>query len=94
MKLPLSVCGELASDPIAVLLLLGMGIRQLSMSSAKIPQIKWLIRSVSTQHTADLLKQALTLDNSKDIRSLGRQFIEDNQLTKFIDVNQADSSQA
>jgi signal transduction protein with GAF and PtsI domain len=71
-----------------------MGIRQLSMSSAKIPQIKWLIRSVSTHQTADLLKQALTLDNSKDIRSLGRQFIEDNQLTKFIDVNQADSSQA
>jgi len=91
MKLPLSVCGELASDPIAVLLLLGMGIRQLSMSSAKIPQIKWLIRSVSTQQTADLLKQALTLDNSKAIRSLGRQFIEDNQLTKFIDVNQTDT---
>jgi phosphoenolpyruvate-protein phosphotransferase len=94
MQIPLSVCGELASDPIAVLLLLGMGVRQLSMSSAKIPQIKWLIRSVSTEQTAGLLRQALELDNSKAIRSLGRQFIEDNQLTKFIDVNQTDTSDA
>jgi phosphotransferase system enzyme I (PtsI)/phosphotransferase system enzyme I (PtsP) len=87
MKLPLSVCGELASDPMAVILLLGMGIRKLSMSSSKIPQIKWLIRSVSTQQASNLLAEALALDNSKDIRLLCRKFIEDNGLTKFIDVD-------
>ena len=38
--LPVSVCGEMASDPVAVVLLIGMGIRQLSMSAAKIPLIK------------------------------------------------------
>lgn len=86
MGIPLSVCGEMAADPLAVVLLVGMGIRQLSMSSAKIPQTKWLIRSISTGQAEGLLEQLLELDNTKDIRRIGRQYLEANQLTKFIDV--------
>ncbi len=68
--LPLSLCGEMAADPAAVVFLLGIGIRTLSMSASKLPRIKWLLRSMSAQDAADLARQALTLDNSADIRAL------------------------
>ncbi len=69
-KLPLSLCGEMAADPAAVVLLLGMGIRTLSMSAAQLPRIKWLIRSLSIARAEDLLTQALCLHNVTAIRTL------------------------
>jgi phosphotransferase system, enzyme I, PtsP len=71
MKLPLSVCGEMASDPVAVLLLLGMGVRRLSISSSKIPLIKHLVRSISISDAEVALQEALGLDNAADIRACG-----------------------
>ncbi len=67
-NLPLSVCGEMASDPVAVVLLLGMGVRKLSMSAAKLPQIKWLIRSLSMAEAEALLKRVMKVDNVERIR--------------------------
>lgn len=69
-NLPLSLCGEMATDPLAVILLLGMGITTLSMSATKLPRIKFLIRSVPQRKAAALLKQCLQLDNVQDIRAL------------------------
>ncbi|MFW1677881.1 phosphoenolpyruvate--protein phosphotransferase [Pontibacter sp. JAM-7] len=66
--LPLSVCGEMAADPVAVVLLLGMGVRKLSMSAAKLPQIKWLIRSLSIAEAEALLKRVMKVDNVERIR--------------------------
>lgn len=68
-NLPLSVCGEMASDPIAVVLLMGMGVQRLSMSAAKLPRIKWLIRNVECNWAQDILQHCLSLDDVKDIRS-------------------------
>lgn len=73
--LPVSVCGEIASDPVAVVFLMGMDIRQLSMSAAKIPLIKSLIRLLSQAETEQLLATALTFDNAKEIRKLGLSFL-------------------
>ena len=44
--LPVSVCGEMASDPVGAVLLLGLGYRTLSVSPPAIPLVKWVIRSV------------------------------------------------
>ncbi|HSG45960.1 MAG TPA: putative PEP-binding protein [Anaerolineales bacterium] len=68
-----SICGEMGSDPLAVMLLLGMGVRKLSMSSAKLPRIKWLIRSLEIADTEKFLRAALELDNAQSIRELGRE---------------------
>lgn len=68
--LPLSLCGEMAADPIAVVLLLGMGIERLSMSAAKLPKIKYLIRQTSLVQCQAVLKQALTLETNEEIRTL------------------------
>lgn len=80
MNLPVSVCGEMASDPVAVTLLLGMGIQQLSMSAAKIPLIKWILRGVSREQAERLLAEVLEQDNATAIRQLGQQFLASNQL--------------
>jgi signal transduction protein with GAF and PtsI domain len=70
--LPLSLCGEMATDPLAVILLLGMGISTLSMSATKLPRIKHLIRKLPQRRAEIILQQCLLLDNSQDIRALLR----------------------
>lgn len=69
--LPVSVCGEMAADPVAVILLIGMGVRSLSLSSAKLPKIKWMIRSLSVDQARRVLSKALTYDDVERIRQLG-----------------------
>lgn len=70
-QLPVSLCGEMASDPVAVLILIGMGVRRLSLSSSSLPKIKWLIRSVPISLAEDILKKALDMDSIENIRQLG-----------------------
>ena len=67
---PVSVCGEMAADPAAVILLLGMGIDSLSVSVSAIPRIKWVIRSFSTDRAEALLAQCRLLENPEQTRSL------------------------
>lgn len=70
LGIPLSLCGEMASDPATVVLLLGMGIRTLSMSASKLLRIKWLIRSISAARASELAQQALTMENATVIRQM------------------------
>jgi len=65
-KIPVSVCGELASDPIAACCLMGLGINTLSMNAVVLPLVKQLLRSNSyndMQQLADKVLQAETLDD-------------------------------
>lgn len=77
LDLPVSVCGEMASDPRAVLLLLGMGVHTLSMSAYKLPVVKWLIRHISVTDCQALLQQAIALDNDKATQALLSQKLRD-----------------
>lgn len=74
-ELPVSLCGEMASDPISVLLLTGMGIRRFSMSAARIPSIKWLIQQVKTADLETLVTEALKLSDAESIRKLAETFL-------------------
>ena len=65
---PISVCGELAADPIMAILLLGMGFDSLSMSARSLLRIKWAIRHVSFAKSEALVKEILKLDDSIEIR--------------------------
>lgn len=67
---PVAVCGEMACDPAAVILLLGMGIDSLSMSVASIPRIKWVVRSFSRAFARELLQLALEFENPYHIRRM------------------------
>ncbi len=58
---PVSVCGEMASEPGAALLLLGAGVDSLSVSRASLPSIKWLIQSFSILQAQELFATAIEL---------------------------------
>lgn len=67
---PVSICGEMASDPASVILLLGMEIDSLSVSLAGLPRVKWVIRSFSRARAKALYHEALGLEEPDAIRKL------------------------
>ena len=72
-KTPVSICGEMAGDPMAALLMLGMGVDSLSMTSSSLARIKWVIRSFNRRRARNLLKRALEAENPQSVRrDLGR----------------------
>jgi phosphoenolpyruvate-protein phosphotransferase (PTS system enzyme I) len=61
------MCGELAGDPSATLLLLGMGLKEFSMSAALIPAIKNIIISNSMRKAKEICAIVMDMNNSDDI---------------------------
>ncbi len=66
-EIPVSMCGEMAGDPMFVELLLGMGLRQFSVAPALAPTIKKIIRSVSTGEAKELAESVLSLETHDEI---------------------------
>jgi phosphoenolpyruvate-protein phosphotransferase (PTS system enzyme I) len=65
---PITVCGEMAGQPRAFLLLLGMGLRSFSMSSAFIPTIKDLAAHFTTAQAEELARRAMDLKTTGQIK--------------------------
>jgi phosphotransferase system enzyme I (PtsP) len=66
---PVSICGEMAGDPGAALLLMAMGFDVLSMNASTLLKVKSVVRSVSMEAAKDLLEQVSELDDAQTIRS-------------------------
>jgi phosphotransferase system enzyme I (PtsI) len=66
-EVPVSVCGELASDPIAACCLMGLGINTLSMNAVVLPSVKQLLRSNSYADMQQLAEKVLKADTLDDI---------------------------
>ncbi len=64
----LSICGELAGDPGASILLAGMGYRTLSMSANNLPRVKSVLRQVSMAQAKDMLHRVLEMDSARDVQ--------------------------
>jgi phosphotransferase system enzyme I (PtsP) len=62
-----SVCGEMASDPLCALLLTGMGIREFSLSAPSIPVVKQALRANSFEACRRLARAALACGSSADM---------------------------
>jgi len=63
-----SVCGELAADRQALPILVGLGVKKLSMSPGSIPQAKELVRQLTLRDVQQWANQALTLESAKAVR--------------------------
>jgi phosphoenolpyruvate-protein phosphotransferase (PTS system enzyme I) len=64
---PLSVCGAMASDPLAAVLLVGLGLRELSMEAAAIPEIKEAIHRVTLAEATAVANEALMQETAEDV---------------------------
>ena len=64
---PVSVCGELAGNPLAAVLLMGMGVESLSMSAGSLLKVKWVIRSFSKSRARQLVQVALRMEDAQQV---------------------------
>lgn len=63
-----TVCGEMAGDPLITPVLLGLGIDELSMSAVAIPEVKQIVRAMTLAGAQDLVARVLTLPTAEDVR--------------------------
>jgi phosphotransferase system enzyme I (PtsI) len=74
-SIPVSLCGAMASDPLAAALLVGLGLRDLSMEAAAIPEIKEALRRVTVAECEAVGEEALAADSADAVEELlARQF--------------------
>ena len=66
------MCGELASDPVATMILLGLGLDEFSMTASSIPLIKNILRSVSKAECEEIANKALTMDTAEEITAYAK----------------------
>ena len=73
-----SLCGEMAGDPLAVPFLVGLGLDSLSVSSAVLPKIKGIIRSINYEDAKALARKCLSLKTEEKIKDELQRFLNEN----------------
>lgn len=68
------VCGELAGDPLAIPILVGLGVDELSMNPASIPRAKDILRSLTLHQANALAVKALEMESAPAVRQLAKDF--------------------
>jgi phosphotransferase system enzyme I (PtsI) len=68
-----NVCGEMSGEPLYTMLLLGLGIRQLSITPHNIPEIKKVIRSITMSEAAQVAREVMRLETARDVNNYLRE---------------------
>ncbi len=68
--IPVGMCGEMAADPLAVPVLLGLGVRELSMHPPALPVVRSLVREISQREARRIAQRALALATAKEVEEL------------------------
>lgn len=76
-KLPVSVCGEMASQPLMAYALIGLGVRQLSVAAVGLPAVKRIVRGISTERAARAARAALESSTARDAEAILRAAMEE-----------------
>ncbi|HUT90887.1 MAG TPA: phosphoenolpyruvate--protein phosphotransferase [Thermoguttaceae bacterium] len=71
-SVPVSLCGQMSGNPTYTMLLLGMGLRQLSMTPSAIYEIKKVCRSVTIEQCEAVARRAMAMENARTIESFLR----------------------
>jgi phosphotransferase system enzyme I (PtsI) len=66
-QIEVNVCGEMSGEPLYVPLLIGLGLRQLSVTPRKVPEIKWIIRQLRIEEAKKLAEQAMNMDTARHV---------------------------
>ena len=62
-----SVCGEMAGDPLYTLLLLGLGLTAFSMNGPDVPEVKRVIRSTTARHAREVARRVMSFDSERQV---------------------------
>lgn len=71
-RVEVAVCGEAASDPVAVPLLVGLGVRELSVGPRAVPRVKARVRELDVEQCTVVAKQSLSLESATEVRDFVR----------------------
>ena len=74
---PITICGEMAGEPITVILLQAMGFDALSMNSTSLPRVKWVIRNFTISQSREILHNCLQMTHAREIRAYLQQILLD-----------------
>jgi phosphotransferase system enzyme I (PtsI) len=66
-SISVSVCGEMAGDPLYTLLLLGLGLNTFSMNGPDIPEVKQIIRSTTLEHAKQVARRVMSFDSERQV---------------------------
>jgi phosphotransferase system enzyme I (PtsI) len=70
---PVSLCGQMSAIPHFVMLLLGMGLRSLSVPPSRVPEIKQVCRSVTLAQCKKVARRALQMDSAREVETYLRE---------------------
>ena len=90
-RIPLALCGEMAGNPLAAVLLVGLGFNELSMSSATLAQVKRAIGVFSLAECQSLVEQALQQESGAQVLQIVAQAFFDNGLGLLVPPNLRES---
>jgi phosphotransferase system enzyme I (PtsI) len=66
------MCGSMAAEPLLIPLLIGMGLRTLSMAPTLIPSVKTMIRNISCMEAEEITRAAFEKDTATEVEDLVR----------------------
>jgi phosphotransferase system enzyme I (PtsI) len=87
--LPVSVCGEMASEPLSAVLLLGLGYATLSVSPPALPLVKWVVRTVPEESARKAATAALSASSAAEVSNVLREVV-----GEFMDIRLLDPHSA
>ena len=73
--IPVTVCGEMAGDPTVAPVLLGLGIREMSMSAVSVPEVKAAIRSMAVGEAETLMLKIKKLATAAEVRGMVSEYV-------------------
>lgn len=84
--IPISVCGEMASDPLAVPLLVGLGLGELSGTPSSVPVVKEIVRALDAGQVAGDARRALAAATAAEVRAIAAERVRATGLLEHSDV--------
>lgn len=74
-NIPCTVCGEMAGEPMIAPVLVGLGVRELSMSAVSIPEVKATVRQMQSTEAAALVAKVKNLPTASDVRAVVTDYV-------------------
>ncbi|HAZ80292.1 MAG TPA: phosphoenolpyruvate-protein phosphotransferase PtsP [Porticoccaceae bacterium] len=86
MDCQISICGEMAGDPLSVMVLLGLGYETFSMSASSLLKVKSMLLNITLKESQQLAKKALKMSSSQQITNFLAASLQDSRVTRLINT--------